>query len=467
MTQRAFSATGKALLAGGYLVLDPAYEAFVIALSARMYALTSVTDSSAEDGVYNITVDSPQFVNGSWSYKLDLAGLESKGLGFSLAEKDGRHNPFVEASLLITMAYSIGRGVIQSTSRARKIHVTIFSDAEYHSQLDSIEKESSNKSKKFLYHNKEISQVNKTGLGSSAGLVTSLTAGLLSALFSDFDIANSGLGWKEKVHNLAQISHCKAQGKIGSGFDVASATFGSIIYQRFLPQLIHEVLDADSDTIARLVYLVDKQDWKTKHELCSMPPGIRLLMGDVIGGSETPKLVTKVQSWRKAKPEYSYKVWAALNGSNMRLVEALRAMDKLYENDKARYSFLLEKLSEKTGEEILNTSDLTELKQIVAAIKDIRKYLKIMTTETGAEIEPDEQTALLDAASNITGVLGGVVPGAGGYDAICLLVASEAIPQIFSDTALDPLFGHVRWMHLTEQRDGLIEEAYADFGGLV
>lgn len=90
-----------------------------------------------------------------------------------------------------------------------------------------------------------------------------------------------------------------------------------------------------------------------------------------------------------------------------------------------------------------------------------------MTEETGAEIEPFEQTTLLDAATSIKGILGGVVPGAGGYDAICLLASSEAIPQIFQDTSSNPSFGHVRWMDLTEQRDGLIEESYSDFAGLV
>ena len=37
--KRAFSAPGKALLAGGYLVLDPKYKAYVVALSARMHAV--------------------------------------------------------------------------------------------------------------------------------------------------------------------------------------------------------------------------------------------------------------------------------------------------------------------------------------------------------------------------------------------------------------------------------------------
>lgn len=40
-------------------------------------------------------------------------------------------------------------------------------------------------------------------------------------------------------------------------------------------------------------------------------------------------------------------------------------------------------------------------------------------------IEPESQTALLDGLSGVEGVFGGVVPGAGGYDALALLVRDD------------------------------------------
>lgn len=46
-----------------------------------------------------------------------------------------------------------------------------------------------------------------------------------------------------------------------------------------------------------------------------------------------------------------------------------------------------------------------------------------MTEQSGVPVEPPEQTKLLDALTNgVEGVIGGVVPGAGGYDAIALLI---------------------------------------------
>ena len=41
---------------------------------------------------------------------------------------------------------------------------------------------------------------------------------------------------------------------------------------------------------------------------------------------------------------------------------------------------------------------------------------------SGVPIEPPEQTALLNTCVSVAGVVGGGVPGAGGYDAIWLLV---------------------------------------------
>ena len=75
----------------------------------------------------------------------------------------------------------------------------------------------------FKYFGVHLWDAHKTGLGSSAALVTALTAALLSHYLPTelFDI-QTGEG-KDQLHRLAQAAHCAAQGKVGSGFDVASA----------------------------------------------------------------------------------------------------------------------------------------------------------------------------------------------------------------------------------------------------
>lgn len=68
--------------------------------------------------------------------------------------------------------------------------------------------------------------VAKTGLGSSAALTTSLVAAILQW----FEVVRLGMRVADEdrrlVHNLAQLVHANAQGKIGSGFDVAAAVYG-------------------------------------------------------------------------------------------------------------------------------------------------------------------------------------------------------------------------------------------------
>ena len=66
-------------------------------------------------------------------------------------------------------------------------------------------------------------------MGSSAALTTSLVGSLLQF----FGIVRIGYRKQEKdrqlIHNLSQLVHSSAQGKIGSGFDVSAAVYGLFI----------------------------------------------------------------------------------------------------------------------------------------------------------------------------------------------------------------------------------------------
>lgn len=63
------SAPGKVLIAGGYLVLDPAYSGIVVSTSSRFY--TAISDQrSPKPGV--VHVRSPQFLEATWSFSVSL-----------------------------------------------------------------------------------------------------------------------------------------------------------------------------------------------------------------------------------------------------------------------------------------------------------------------------------------------------------------------------------------------------------
>lgn len=450
MVEKVFSAPGKALIAGGYLVLDAQYEAFVVALSARMHAVVSQV---ADAPMTTITVKSPQFKQGEWSYEFDIAQLPLR----DLAEVNGRNNPFVKTTILAVLAYL-------SPKHNYDIVITMFSDPGYHSQQGSKAHSSTNGKTKFLYHTEKITDVPKTGLGSSAGLVTSLTTALLYAYNPDVELRQ----WLDRIHNLSQVAHCLAQGKVGSGFDVASAVYGSIVYRRFDPALINSLVDLEpADFCKGIKQLVDHTNWMISHKPCGIVKGIRILMGDIAGGSETPKLVAKVNKWHNADPQRADQTYTELNAANMTLVRCLNDLETVSEKDPEYYAKLLAYLDAHSSKDVL-TSDhgFPELVATATALKSIRKWLKVMTVESGAEIEPDSQTQLLDNCETLPGCVGGVVPGAGGFDAICLLVSDSSIDNITSSTAGDARFENVNWLDLTEQNHGLIEENPDDFQGL-
>lgn len=418
---KVFSAPGKALIAGGYLVLDPAYNAYVTALSSRMHARIQ-KETPAQNS--SITVSSPQF-GGVWTYTIDNSGPVAE-----FSEVKNSRNPFVEAVIKTVLNY-IG------TNDRFALSITLFSDPGYHTQENAVGKTSTNGTRTFLFHSKRIEDVAKTGMGLSAGLVAVVTAALVCH-FTGKSVDSA----RNIIHNVAQIAHCEAQGKIGSGFDVAAAVYGSIIYRRFSPETIDHVLGKPlSEALCAEIRRIVDSEWPFTHSQCSLPRGIRLLMGDVNGGSETPKLVSKVLAWRKRDPS-SASVYSELDSANESFMAALTNFGKQ------------------------KSSGKDALKPIVDALTRIRRGLQKLTAASGADVEPVEQTELLDRCALLPGCLGGVVPGAGGYDAICLLVEESRIDELKRVTESDPGFANVTWLDLAEEEQGLKEEDGADYEGV-
>lgn len=188
---KAYSAPGKALLAGGFLVLDPEYPSYVTALSSRMHACIKQGESSSFS---SIKIDSPQF-NGEWEYHFSENFDTVKDI-------EDRRNPFIEATIKTLLAY------LSPTERFN-IQITIFSDPGYHAQDNTVNK------RNFLFHGKPIENVAKTGLGSSAGLVSVLTTAII--MFFQPNLSLNDVKTKNIIHNAAQIAHCFAQKRLDWG----------------------------------------------------------------------------------------------------------------------------------------------------------------------------------------------------------------------------------------------------------
>lgn len=90
-----------------------------------------------------------------------------------------------------------------------------------------------------------IATVHKTGLGSSAAMVTSLSGALFLHLTSPSQSPDRQT--LDIIHNLAQYVHSLAQGKVGSGFDVSAAVWGSQVYRRFSETCLGDILSRNID----------------------------------------------------------------------------------------------------------------------------------------------------------------------------------------------------------------------------
>jgi phosphomevalonate kinase len=204
------------------------------------------------------------------------------------------------------------------------------------------------------------------------------------------------------LHNLAQASHSHAQGKVGSGFDIASAVYGSCLYKRFSPGLLSTLPAPGSPGFAtHLKALVEGPQWDTeiRKAAIKMPTGLRLVMCDVDCGSETPGMVKQVLKWRVENRTEADALWGGLQEGNEKLAAELTRL-----------------ATAGAG------GGYHDLQKIVEGNRDL---IRKMSKASGVPIEPEQQTKLLDYCSTLQGVIGGVVPGAGGYDAIVLLVEDK------------------------------------------
>lgn len=361
-------------------------------------------------------------------------------------------NKFVETALAYVLTY-VSEHI---SSKIDPVIITILADDDYYSQSQTSTKCTRNVESQFKDFNVTLSDAHKTGLGSSAALVTAFTAAVLAYYVPDSK-ADPDI-WKSRIHNLAQAAHCTAQGKIGSGFDVAAAVYGSCVYRRFSPSVLESIGNMGTkDFSIRLKTVIDdsseKKVWDTeiRESAVTMPTGLRLVMCDVDCGSETPSMVRKVFAWRKENVNDSLLLWETLQRGN-------------------------EDLASQLG--MLSADSGSSTDSLAATISAIRSLIREMSQKANVEIEPRVQTELLDACTKIRGVVGGVVPGAGGYDALALIVEDDkqtmeqlsTLLKTYTAKTMDAQesnIGKVRLLEARQEMQGLLPEQVELYKGWV
>ncbi|AQL08004.1 phosphomevalonate kinase isoform X2 [Zea mays] len=465
------SAPGKVLIAGGYLVLERPNAGLVLSTTARFYAVVRpLRDSLPADSWTwawtDVKVTSPQLSRVA-TYKLSLNKTT-----LQLTSSRESTNPFVEQAIQFSVAAAKAtiidkeRKDVVDKLLLQGLNITIIGHNDFYSYRKQIEARGLPLTPEVLLSlppfssitfNSEVAngtmtgekckpEVAKTGLGSSAAMTTSVVAALLHYLGA-VNLSCSGQSSGDNasgreldlVHAIAQSAHCLAQGKIGSGFDVSAAVYGSQRYVRFSPEILSSAQAIGGTVLPDVVSDVLTQRWDHENKQFSLPPLMTLLLGEPgTGGSSTPSMVGSVKRWLKSDPEKSRDTWSKLAIANSTLENQLRILKGLSENHHEAYESMWAEVATNQHQELIIRSLLAARD----ACLEIRLHMREMGIAAGVPIEPDSQTRLLDATMNMEGVLLAGVPGAGGFDAVFSVVlgdASNAVAHAWSSVGVLPL----------------------------
>lgn len=447
------SCPGKVLLAGGYLVLDRAHTGIVVGTSARFYTLiTSPPVRPSQElapcsTTIRLAIRSPQFLNAHWSFLVSPAPNAADLL--IQPETSSSPNPFVELAVRESLRLSwalqaTDNPFILSTPNGSLDHmpdhttITILGDNDFYSQPRQAD---DGALKPFNRLNTSLKEVHKTGLGSSAAMVTSLCSAILIHFTPSLQPHSPST--QLLLHNLSQYVHSLAQGKVGSGFDVSAALYGTHVYRRFSPSCLDGLLGSAAgeqahptpDQLRRALDPEINSRWLDPStapviQRFTIPKWTTLVLADVDAGSHTPSMVGQVLKWKNSERDSADLLWNELSVQNDQLKAAFEKLERLSNSDESDYLSQVLQLSsdpnfylQNDPSPVSDSDDVGRLFIKVSSItKSIRRLMKKMGNQSDVPIEPDSQTLLLDETEKRLGVVGSGVPGAGGYDAIWVLV---------------------------------------------
>ncbi len=341
-------APGKILWLGGYSVLERPNISFVTAVDAYVHAEAKSIDGNI------IRINVPQLdknISGSINVDTGVLSVEAP-----------KEILLLKTSIEVALRYVSGKGV-----RLQGMQITTHNDQAF----------------SYTITNGKIA---KSGLGSSAAVTVAAIAAILKA----YELDKSE---NDALHKLAQLAHSIATGKVGSGFDIAAAAHGTILYSRYSPDIVKGFPANYSNK--DLLEIVEKK-WDYEIEKFNMPNIFTLVFANFIDeGMITTAAIGSVSKFKEKNPDKYGELMKKINEENEKAIVALRSLD--YRED---------------------------VEKNVNQFRDAFNKGRILTKQLGVlsqvSIEDDDLTRLIEE-SVLNGACVAKLPGAGGRDSIAAL----------------------------------------------
>ncbi|CAI2363568.1 unnamed protein product [Moneuplotes crassus] len=432
------SAPSKVLITGCYLIIEPYYSGLVLSCSARLKTTLKISrEGEIKTGETVVKCHSPQMGDKTWVFSLKniyqddhttfSVGLDEEQTDDSFEFSRAILNTFFS---LLPFSQTLPHESLEQFSKfldtVSELDFTFIGD----NSLYSFEPESSKEQDK----DKPLA---KTGMGSSATFITSFIATLYCLASKKQALSEEEL---KEVHILAQIANSVCAKKIGSGFDIAAATYGHLVFKRYntkedLPQIIEgidAIIENNSGESIEANFKNFSENFSFVPVRFEIPKYFNLCMVCTSSGSDTRVMVKNLMQWSREHPDpehenkdtiFSNENWQNLFKFNLEIIEIFKELKELESTDgyKDQVERFLNKESLDTDVIPSHVSKLTELNNTM------RKHLCIITEESGVQVEPARVTKILDNfRDRIPNLVMCGVPGAGGDDAVYILYLSTS-----------------------------------------
>lgn len=405
------AAYGKVLICGGYLILQKPNEGIVLSIEPSISCnvmQSELNDTLSTNKLY-ITWRNPQF-HDEQIYVFD-GDIKTLTTSDNVINQDD----LLSSILIITLSF-IYEALKRSFGSTNSIILTCLSDERFYSQIHNNWSGKIESKYSILKHvNIRVSDVKKTGLGSSAALTASIVSCLLKYFISHKEV-DIEMKLQKITHILSEYIHTRAQGGVGSGFDIASSIYGSLCFMRSDPL---PFISFDQEYSIVDFTKQRSEQWNGKLRKFTLPRCWRVVMAEVsiCSGTRTQSMTKKIMSFF-SNHSRGKELWLKLATFNQRIISIFESMGCMDESNN------------------LKTIDQRLIYQLKYTYQCYRKTLLEISSISCNEDNLLEQpfvTHILDNMANIDGVVIAGIPGAGGQDAIfCIVQDENVIENVYS-----------------------------------